>query len=92
MGTIEPTPYGELYRFPASAALTITATTTNKHTPATVTLNDLQVEFISQSYESITVDNFSMADDYTPHYSINLLASRELVLALQKALELYDVN
>jgi len=75
---------------PASATLTISYLPTDEHPGLTVALTNLLTESISQSYETITVDNFSMADDYTPHYSINLLASRELVLALQKALELTD--
>ena len=85
-GIIAPRSTGTI-KEPASAALTITATTSKGEFLA-VLLHDLQVESISQSYETITVDNFSMTDDYTPHYSINLLASRELVLALQKALEM----
>ena len=71
------------YNLPASATIEITATTTDKHTRATIKITDLKLKSISQGY-----DYYSEL----PHYSINLLASRELVLALQKALELTDVN
>ena len=64
---------------PASAALTITATTTDKHTRATIGITDLELKSISQGYDYCSE---------LPHYSINLLASRELVLALQKALDM----
>ncbi len=84
-GIISPRSTGTI-KEPASATLTITATTSKGECYAQVSLNDLQVESISQSYETITVDNFSMADDYTPHYSINLLASRELVQSLNHSI------
>ena len=69
------------YNLPASATIEITATTTDEHTRATIGITDLELKSISQGYDDCSV---------SLHYSINLLASRELVLALQKALELTD--
>ncbi len=72
------------YNLPALAAIKITATTKKGKGPyAEIGIADLELNSINQGYDYCSG---------LPHYSINLLASRELVLALQKALELYDVN
>ena len=84
-GVIAPRSTGTITK-PASATLTISYLPTDEHPGLTVALTDLQTESISQSYETITVDNFSMTDDYTPHYNINLLASRELVQSLNHSI------
>jgi len=68
------------YNFPALATIEITATTKKGKGPyATIVITDLELKSFSQGYDYCSG---------LPHYSINLLASRELVLALQKALNI----